>query len=56
VTVDEEGTVISAKALDGHEQLRSAAVGAAKEWKFVPTLLNGVPVKVIGSVTFNFNL
>lgn len=55
VTVDEEGNVISARAKNGPMQLRSAAVAAAKEWKFTPTLLSGFPVKVIGTLTFNFN-
>ena len=54
VTVDEEGSVISARALSGHPLLKDAAVGAARGWKFKPTLLQGEPVKVIGTITFNF--
>jgi protein TonB len=56
VTVDEAGNVISARALSGHPLLKDAAVNAAKGWKFSPTMLTGVPVKVIGTITFNFNL
>ena len=56
VTVDEQGNVISARALNGHPLLKDAAVNAAKGWKFSPTMLTGVPVKVIGTITFNFNL
>ncbi len=56
VTVDEEGNVISARALSGHPLLKDAAVSAAKGWKFSPTMLSGVPVKVIGTITFNFNM
>src|SRR5262249_32431799 len=33
-----------------------AAVAAARQWLFTPTLLRGEAVKVIGSLTFNFNL
>lgn len=56
LTVDEEGNVIAAKAVSGHPLLKDAAVEAAKGWKFNPTTLSGHPVKVIGNITFNFNL
>ena len=56
VTLDEEGKVISARALSGHPLLKDAAVAAARAWKFAPTMLEGVPVKVIGTITFNFML
>src|SRR5262249_15800199 len=54
VTIDESGTVISAKAISGPPLLKDAAVNAALQWKFAPTVLSGVPVKVIGTITFNF--
>jgi protein TonB len=54
VTVDEDGNVIAARAISGHPLLKDAAVSAAREWKFAPTQLSGVPVKVIGTLTFNF--
>lgn len=56
VTVDEEGGVISARAISGHPLLKDAAVAAARGWLFSPTKLQGVPVKVIGTITFNFTL
>ena len=56
VTVDEEGNIISARALSGHPLLKDAAVGKARGWRFKPTLLQGEPVKVIGTITFNFNM
>ena len=56
VTLDEEGGLISARAISGHPLLKDAAIDAARGWKFSPTLLQGVPVKVIGTITFNFNL
>jgi TonB family protein len=56
VTVDEDGSVMSVRALSGPDELRGAAVSAAREWKFHPTALSGIPVKVIGTITFNFNL
>jgi TonB family protein len=55
VTVDEAGNVVKAHALSGPGMLKDAAVDAAKQWKFKPTLLSGMPTKVIGTVTFNFN-
>ncbi|MEK6289432.1 MAG: TonB family protein [Acidobacteriota bacterium] len=56
VTADEEGRVISARAISGPVELRGVAVEAAKGWAFRPTSLSGTPVKVIGTITFNFNL
>jgi protein TonB len=56
VTTDEQGGVISARAISGPVELRGAAVEAAREWAFRPTSLSGMPVKVIGTITFNFNL
>jgi protein TonB len=56
VTVDEAGSVIQARAVSGHPLLKEAAVAAARGWRFSPTLLTGTPVKVIGTITFNFNL
>jgi TonB family protein len=56
VVVDEEGNVTSAVAVSGHPMLREAAVNAAKQARFSPTLLSGQPVKVTGIVTYNFVL
>ena len=54
ITVDEDGKVISAKAVDGHPLLRPAAVEAAWKARFSPTTLSGVPVKVTGIISYNF--
>ncbi len=56
VTVAENGDVISARAVSGHPLLRDASIQAARKWKFTPTLLSGVPVKVIGTITFRFKM
>lgn len=56
VVIDERGNVISARALSGHLLLRQSAVEAARQWKWNPTYLTGVPVQVVGSITFNFTL
>jgi Ca-activated chloride channel family protein len=54
VVIDERGNVISATATSGHPLLRSAAVAAAQQSKFAPTMLSGNPVKVTGVVVYNF--
>ena len=56
VTVDETGSVTSASAVSGHPLLHAAAIAAAKQAKFSPTLLSGKPVKVSGLLTYNFVL
>lgn len=56
VTVDETGKVIKANAVSGHPLLQSAAVVAARQAKFTPTLLSGEPVRVTGTLTYNFVL
>jgi protein TonB len=56
LTIDERGSVTSARALSGHPLLKDAAVNAARQWTFKPTVLSGTPVKVVGTITFNFKL
>lgn len=56
IVVDEEGNVIDAKAISGHPLLRAAAVQAARQAVFSPTILSGQPVKVSGVITYNFSL
>ena len=54
VVIDENGNVISARAVSGHPLLQAVAVGAARQAKFSPTKLSGQPVKVTGIITYNF--
>jgi protein TonB len=56
ITVDECGKVINARAVSGPNDLRDAAVSAARGWRFSPTRVAGRPVKVIGIITFNFKI
>lgn len=56
VTIDENGNVISARAVSGHPLLQQSAVQAAYQAKFSPTLLSGQPVKVTGTLLYNFVL
>ena len=54
VLIDENGEVFSAQAVSGHPLLRSASTIAACKAKFMPTLLQGSPVKVAGIITYNY--
>jgi hypothetical protein len=54
VLVDEAGSVIEARAISGPNHLHAAAVNAARLAKFSPTLLMGEPVRVTGTLSYNF--
>ena len=57
VVVDENGNVISARAVSGHALLQQAAVQAAYQVKFSWRLGSGIlPAKVKGILTYNFVL
>ena len=56
VLIDENGKVISAKAVSGHPLLLAAAQQAAYQARFSPTRLSDEPVKVSGVITYNFVL
>jgi TonB family protein len=54
VTINEEGSVIAAKPISGPEQLRNAAVTAARGWKWTPTRVGRKRAQVVGTITFQF--
>lgn len=54
VVVDEQGSVIEARAVSGPQQLHAAAVNAARLARFTPTVLMGEPVRVSGTLSYNF--
>ena len=54
VLVDEQGAVIEARAVSGPQHLHAAAVSAARLARFSPTLLMGEPVRVTGTLSYNF--
>ena len=53
-TVGADGKVIDAKVLRSVPLLDQAALDAVRQWEYSPTLLNGVPVPVVMTVTVNF--
>jgi outer membrane biosynthesis protein TonB len=54
ILIDEQGSVIEAKAVSGPPALHAAAANAARLARFMPTLLSGEPVKVTGTLSYNF--
>ena len=54
--VSPRGTVTDVRVLRGVPLLDQAAVDAVRQWVYTPTLLNGIPVPVIMTVTVIFDL
>jgi VWFA-related protein/TonB family protein len=54
--VDETGKVVKARAISGHPLLQKAAVAAALQARFSPTMLSGEPVSIIGTISYTFLL
>ncbi len=55
-TIGADGQVTNARILRSVPLLDQAAIDAVRQWEFTPTLLNGVPVPVVMTVTVNFTL
>ena len=55
VSIDDQGTVTSAKAVDGHQFLRGSAEDAARRSKFKPAMFDGNPIKSKGYIVYNFS-
>ena len=55
-TIGADGRVTDTKVLRGSRLLDAAATDAVRQWRFEPTLVNGVAVPVIMTVTVSFNL
>jgi TonB family protein len=53
-TIGPDGKVIDAKVVHSIPLLDQAALDAVRQWEYLPTLLNGVPVPVLVTVTINF--
>ncbi len=58
MVVDEEGKVIWARAVNGHEMLQQAALRAACRTRFTPSTFIGrkIKVKAVGVMTYKFKL
>ena len=55
-TIGPTGAVTDVNVLRSVPLLDEAAIAAVRQWQYTPTLLNGVPVPVIMTVTVNFSL
>jgi TonB family protein len=53
-TIGPDGKVIDARVVRSIPLLDQAALDAVRQWEYLPTLLNGVPVPVLVTVTINF--
>ncbi len=55
-TIDERGNVERLRVVQSAPLFDQAALDAVRHWRYTPTLLNGVPVPVLMTVTVNFIL
>jgi periplasmic protein TonB len=55
-TIDETGRIDRLKVLRSAPLLDAAALEAVRRWRYTPTLLNGVPVPVLLTITVSFKL
>lgn len=51
-----DGTVQNVRVVHGVQLLTEAGIDAVRQWRYTPTLLNGVPVPVVMTVTVSFRL
>jgi len=54
IVINENGKVISARALSGPALLRQASVNAGLGWRYPPTTVDGAPAQAVGTITFRF--
>src|SRR5437660_594072 len=54
--ISKDGSIENLHLINGHPMLTQAAMGAVKQWKYKPYLLNGEPVEVETQVEVNFTL
>jgi protein TonB len=54
--ISKEGTIENLTVVSGHPLLIQAALDAVKQWRYRPTMLNGVAVEVVTTIDVNFTL
>jgi protein TonB len=54
--IDVRGRVVEVQILEGNPLFEEAAVEAVRQWVYTPTLLDGVPVPLILTITVHFQL
>lgn len=56
ISINENGDVISARAISGPALLRGPAESAARRWKFKPSTRDGKPLPTVTTINFRFKL
>jgi TonB family protein len=56
VRVKKDGSVEVLRLLEGEPALADSAIATVKQWRAKPIWMNGKPLEVISTVTFNFKL
>jgi TonB family protein len=54
-TIGTDGKVSDAKVVQSVPLLDQAALDAVRQWEYLPTMLNGVPVPIVVTVKVNFS-
>jgi periplasmic protein TonB len=54
--INDRGAIERVRVLRSVPLLDAAAIAAVQNWRYTPTLLNGVPVSVLMTITINFTL
>ena len=54
--INDHGAIERVRVLKSQPLLDAAAIAAVQNWRYTPTLLNGVPVSVLMTITINFTL
>jgi TonB family protein len=54
--ITRDGTVSQARITGSSSLFDDSAIGAVRQWQFTPTLLNGMPVEVLMTVTVNYRI
>jgi periplasmic protein TonB len=54
--INKDGAIEELKVVSGHPLLIQSALDAVKQWRYQPTMLNGVAVEVITTIDVNFTL
>ena len=53
-TIGPDGKIIDAKIVRSIPLLDQAALDAVRQWEYLPTMLNGLPVPILVTITINF--
>lgn len=54
--INRDGVIEELQVISGHPLLVQAALQAVQQWRYQPTMLNGVAVEVITTIDVNFTL